>query len=858
MEKMRRFLSIGIILIMAMAAIFVSAPAEAAKIAEAAETSDAQNKAIFIRPLIWRADSSASYSFKGAALENADLATDGSVRSYDTSNGTVELPNPYKTDGSVTGLSASWSFTGKVTLEVSITGSSKDYVEVINGVPVTYKEPYAGSGIKWRATLAPNSTLTDLKITYSDLSGVVGSFGESLLSGFGARKWIYVKGSAAGTLFNYQMPIRVGESQKSVGTCDFKLSGGILSDFADIRFTATDGETILPHYLESVTGKAPNRTAVFWVNIPEIPKNGLPIYMYYSKTGASDLSSGEKVFDFFDDFGGALLNGKKWKTVLYDKAGSASVKDSILSLTRAKITSADYKFASGLIEYKARASASGSSEGIIRATSSGNDDVIAYSSVSSSASAHSITKGSGTKANDPKPISPDAFYTYKIYCDDNGDIAFRRYGEDGSGTAQAETEYLAGSSEASPIGLSSSIIGETMSCDWIRTRKAANPPPQVDTRTASMAPEATNLPEFYNVSIAPDGGLIPSSDSSESYYISRLISPAFDARIIKPSWDVDLSDEESVSISIAVKNGGKFYSDWKNGAARYASKKEFDKGSQLRWKAEFGSEGIELKKFSLEYRPGTIRVVMPKGGETLTSGASYSIFWEAAGYDPKYPLEISYSKDDSEDFEVIAAKVDNSGDYAWNVPAGVSGKAVMKVADYNDKSIYGISEDYFSIVSGVTAETKVRAAEEVGVIESVTPAEEKPAETPKAVEKPLAGMYDLLIKVGDNPSPDGYKDGDIVMVKPAGYLWGAEERGKFLIVRTYLTPQRALELMQPDEMVTLTGKSNRKVTKTLNKRKYRFNLQDKITLQERAKAAQGHLTGNALEVKDIAAETEKK
>jgi hypothetical protein len=96
------------------------------------------------------------------------------------------------------------------------------------------------------------------------------------------------------------------------------------------------------------------------------------------------------------------------------------------------------------------------------------------------------------------------------------------------------------------------------------------------------------------------------------------------------------------------------------------------------------------------------------------------------------------------------------------------------------------------------------------------------------------------------------------MVKPAGFLWGAEERGKFFIVRARLTPEKALELMKPDERVTAIGKSNRKVSKVLKRRKYRFNLSDKITLQERAAASQGHLTGNPLEVPDIAAMTEKK
>lgn len=707
MKTIRSFLIIGIMLTVAMATMLASAPVEAAKSAEAAEAYEPPNKAIFTRPLIWRADSSANYSFKGAALTNAELAKDGSVKSYNVSQGTCELPNPYKTNGLVTGLSASWSFTGKVILEVSITGSAKDYVEVINGVPVTYKESAYGSRIKWRATLAPNSTLTELKITYSDLSGVVGSFGESLLSGFGMRKQIYIKGSKAGTLFNYQMPIKVGESEKSPLPYDVKLFGGILSGFADIRFTLPDGETVLPHYVESVTGKAPNRTAVFWVKIPEIPEGGLPIYMYYSKAGAADLSDGEKVFDFFDSFEGTALNEKKWKIELYDKEGRADVGDSLLSLDKARVTSANYKFASGLIEYKARASVSGAAVGIIRSAISGDDDVIAYSSASSSALGHSIAEGSAARANDPKPVSPNMFYTYKIYCDDNGGIAFRRYGADGSGTAQAETEYLAGASDALPIGLSSPTTGGPMYCDWIRTRKAANPPPQVDPKTASVPPEATNLPEFYNVSTAPDGSLVPAHGSHEGHYVSRIVNPAFEVRIMRLSWEADSSDDNAISASVSVKKGGKFYPKWKNGVTHYVSKKEFDKGSQLRWKVEFkgldATDDWKLKKFNLEYGSGVIRVVMPKGGEVLVAGAKYGIFWDAPGYDPKYPVDISYSKSAQGEFTTIVRKTNNSGDYDWIVPADLSGKMLVKVADYYDKSIYGMSEDYFLVVPEASA-----------------------------------------------------------------------------------------------------------------------------------------------------------
>ncbi len=599
------------------------------------------------------------------------------------------------------------------------------------------------------------------------------------------------------------------------------------------------------------------------------------LYIYYGKIAAQDLSDADKVFDFFDDFNGTVLNPKKWKVTLYDKEGTAGVADSILSLKSAKITSLDYNFASGLIEYKAGSSANSPATMIVRAGLSDSDDLAASASPVE-AIAHAISKGASIKVNDPKPTIEGAFYAYRIYCDDTGIMAFRRYDESGIGLPQASSQYSAGQASAMPIGLSSSGTGKEMYCKWIRVRQAVYPPPKLDDiGTFAGATEAANLPEFYNVSTAPNGSLIATPNTSGGYYLSKLISPGFEARILKAYIAARPSADELNGISVSTRAGGKFYAGWVNGKARYVSKKEFDKGGQLRWRADFGASSVDkettnqsvLSSFALEFYSGLIRVVLPNGGETIAPGSNYTIFWTAEGYGKDYPMEISYAGPGKRGFKIIAPKIGNSGDYAWDVPNKASGEAVVKVADYNDKNIYGISEGFFNVTTSASVEKAVvtEVAASAGVVTTPTaatvtaPTEEKITdEIKKDAKKPLTGQYDLLIKVGDGAARGGYKDGDIVMVKPAGYVWGAEEKSRFLIVRARLTPARAEELMKPDEVTTATDKSGRKTVKMINRRKYRINMQDKISLQERVMASRGRLRRDPVEVTDIAAATEKK
>jgi len=85
------------------------------------------------------------------------------------------------------------------------------------------------------------------------------------------------------------------------------------ADFDDLRFTSSDGSTLLDYWLESKTNSS---TANVWVEIPYFALGNNTIYMYYGNFTVSSVSNGPNVFDFFDDFSSGL---SKW--TVQSKAG---------------------------------------------------------------------------------------------------------------------------------------------------------------------------------------------------------------------------------------------------------------------------------------------------------------------------------------------------------------------------------------------------------------------------------------------------------------------------------------------------------------------------------------------------------
>jgi hypothetical protein len=129
------------------------------------------------------------------------------------------------------------------------------------------------------------------------------------LSGWNYRK-SHVINSASGAGTNYQVKINVINGTNTDSGDTVYINNKTRSDFGDVRFTKSDGTTLLDYWMETVyTGI----NATFWVEVADdLSTSAVTIYIYYGNSTATTTSNGANTFLFFDDFSGDL---SKW-TVL--------------------------------------------------------------------------------------------------------------------------------------------------------------------------------------------------------------------------------------------------------------------------------------------------------------------------------------------------------------------------------------------------------------------------------------------------------------------------------------------------------------------------------------------------------------
>ena len=167
-------------------------------------------------------------------------------------------------------------------------------------------------------------TANEMRGDYNQgMAVVLGNSGSTQYNGWYNSGWKYrkshaINGTTDGAQTNYQMQLTVQYGTGTDSTSTVYCSNHCNSDFSDLRFTSSDGTTLLDYWIESSTSSA---SALVWVEISSIPASpgGTTIYMYYGDSSASSASNGTSTFIFFDDFENNNLNlwspvGGTWST----------------------------------------------------------------------------------------------------------------------------------------------------------------------------------------------------------------------------------------------------------------------------------------------------------------------------------------------------------------------------------------------------------------------------------------------------------------------------------------------------------------------------------------------------------------
>ncbi len=160
------------------------------------------------------------------------------------------------------------------------------------------------------------------------------------LPGWDYRKLKTITGTTAQT--NYQMKLTVHKASGTDTPGVVYLGGNVKDDFGDLRFTRSDGVTLLDYWIESYTSGV---SAVVWVEVDSIPASPgtADIYIYYGNPSAASASNGKNTFLAY----GGLNDFTEYdpnSTIYLDNDTQLSIIDGIAK------TGYLYKAASGSIQ----------------------------------------------------------------------------------------------------------------------------------------------------------------------------------------------------------------------------------------------------------------------------------------------------------------------------------------------------------------------------------------------------------------------------------------------------------------------------------------------------------------------------
>lgn len=151
------------------------------------------------------------------------------------------------------------------------------------------------------------------------------AIGENWLSGFTYRKsHLITNQTGMGT--NYQIRINVYYGSGIDNNNIVYLNNLCQTDFDDVRFTNSDGNTELYYWRETYSLGS---NGIFWIKLTDnLDSTNCTVYIYYGDSIVSTTSNGENTFIVFDHFSTSTLNSTIWSNV---STPTTSITSSIIS-----------------------------------------------------------------------------------------------------------------------------------------------------------------------------------------------------------------------------------------------------------------------------------------------------------------------------------------------------------------------------------------------------------------------------------------------------------------------------------------------------------------------------------------------
>ena len=97
----------------------------------------------------------------------------------------------------------------------------------------------------------------------------------------------------------------------------------------------------------------------------------------------------------------------------------------------------------------------------------------------------------------------------------------------------------------------------------------------------------------------------------------------------------------------------------------------------------------------------TLTLTAPNGANTLYQGQNYTVRWSSSHLTSPY-VRLDYSLDSGLTWNVISNITNNDGSEVWSVPNVSTEKALVRVSEYGNASMYDISNANFFITPSIT------------------------------------------------------------------------------------------------------------------------------------------------------------